>query len=250
MEQKFVELLRHFDHTINTTLRELGSDFSVNTLFLLAGISFLYGILHSLGPGHGKALAASYFLKDEHPLRKSMVLSLIISLIHTFSAIILSLLLFYVLTGIRGMFRIQLQSYFMIASGIMITIIGILFLFFKIFLKKHKLRQDKLQNRNLVLVGVSAGIIPCPVSSMIMLLTLGQGLFFVGLTSVMSISAGMFVVLSAVGIVSIYSRATLLKASARFFNKTETVSNVIEYVSIIFIVLLGLSMSSTILLLR
>ncbi len=243
--ERFVDLLRHFDQIINTTLREIVSDFSLTTLLVLFGISFIYGILHSIGPGHGKALIASYFLKEEHKLSKSLLLSALVSLIHTGAAIILAFLLFYVLTGIKGMFRIQLQSYFIFSSGIMITLIGLLFLGLKIFSRKKGEGEKKWEKRNFVLVAISAGIIPCPVSSMIMMLTIAHGAVHVGLISVFSISLGMFTVLSSVGLISILSRTGILKASEKVFNKTELVSKIIEYLSILFVIILGLSMVSS-----
>ena len=246
--QRFVELLRGFDNVINTTLREIITDFSLKTLLMLVGFSIIYGVLHSLGPGHGKALVASYFLKEKHPLSRSLALGAIVSFVHTLSAIILSLLLFYLLTGIRGMFRIQLQSYFIVGSGVLIFLLGILFLFLKFFKRKTENSQNNWGKKSFLLVGISAGIIPCPVSSMIMLLTLSRGVVYIGLISVFSISLGMFVVLAATGLLSIFTRSGILNATTRVFKKTETVSTVIEYLSIAFIIFLGLSMASTFLL--
>lgn len=247
--ERFVGLLRHFDQIINTTLREIVTDFSFSTLLVLFGVSFVYGILHSIGPGHGKALIASYFLKEKHKSVKSLLLSAVVSFIHTGAAVILAFLLFYVLTGIRGMFRIQLQSYFIFASGIMITLIGFLFLVLRIFYGGKKKTEQKWEKRNFYLVGISAGIIPCPVSSMIMMLTIAHGVVYVGLISVFSISLGMFTVLSLVGMISIASRTGILTASEKVFNKTELVSKIIEYLSIIFVIILGLSMVSSFLIL-
>ncbi len=248
MNTSFVDLLRQFDGIINTTLREIIDNFSLSTLGWLVLVSFVYGILHSIGPGHGKAIIASYFLKEKHPLKKSIFLSLITSLVHTGSAIILSFLLFYVLTGIKGMFRIRLQSYFMISSGIMITLIGLLFLTLKIVYRKREHKSMEWKKRNLVLVAITAGMIPCPVSSMIMLLTISNSVAHIGLIVVMSISLGMFVVLSSVGLVSIASRQGIMTASSKIFNKVEVVSKVIEYASIILIIFIGVSMASPLLL--
>ncbi len=242
----FVDLLRRFDQIINSTLREIVSDFSFSTLLLLFGVSFVYGIIHSIGPGHGKALIASYFLKEKHKLGNSLLLSAIVSFVHTGAAIILSFLLFYVLTGIRGMFRVQLQSYFIFASGLMITIIGLLFLALKVFYRKKEEASQRWSKRNFILVGVAAGVIPCPVSSMIMMLTITHRAAYIGLISVFSISLGMFTVLSLVGLISIASRSGILTASEKVFKKTELVSKIIEYLSILFVILLGLSMVSSI----
>jgi len=174
ISQRFVELIRQFDNTINQTLRSIVSDFSFSALALLVGISFIYGILHAIGPGHGKALVAAYFLKEKQLLKKSVLMSAIASLVHTFTAILLSLVLYYILTGIKGMLRIRMQSYFIVANGIMIILIALLFLYFKLRKKNETNLPPKWKNRNLVLVGISSGMIPCPVSSTIMLLTISK----------------------------------------------------------------------------
>jgi len=41
----------------------------------LFGISFLYGVFHAAGPGHGKAVISSYLIANEETWRRSVVLS-------------------------------------------------------------------------------------------------------------------------------------------------------------------------------
>ena len=57
----FLGILRNMDNIINETIRNLITNFKFSTLIMLALISFIYGILHSIGPGHGKTLVASFF---------------------------------------------------------------------------------------------------------------------------------------------------------------------------------------------
>src|SRR5262249_23783195 len=51
--------------------------------------SFIYGILHAVGPGHGKAVISSYMLADKETLRRGIFLAFLSSLIQPLSAIIL-----------------------------------------------------------------------------------------------------------------------------------------------------------------
>ncbi|MFA5956557.1 nickel/cobalt transporter [Hyphomicrobium sp.] len=51
--------------------------------------SFIYGILHAVGPGHGKAVISSYMLADKETLRRGIFLAFLSSLIQALSAIVL-----------------------------------------------------------------------------------------------------------------------------------------------------------------
>lgn len=238
-QSAFTNFLRSFDNRLNEILRKLTEEFSAGLFFALLGIAFLYGIVHSLGPGHGKTLIASFFLKEKHPLRKSLFLAMIVSAVHSGSAVIISFLFTLVLTGLRGIFRIQMQGYFMKASGILILIIGVVFLVLKI-LHRHRENPGYKGNTRLVLVGISAGIVPCPVALMIMMLTIPRGIFHIGLAAVLFISLGMFLLLSATGIAAIMVRSGILKIADKTVNQAEKVSTVVEYISIAFIILIGI----------
>lgn len=57
--------------------------------WLLAGISFLYGIFHAAGPGHGKAIISSYVLASGDTLRKGVMLSFVSAFAQALTAILL-----------------------------------------------------------------------------------------------------------------------------------------------------------------
>jgi nickel/cobalt exporter len=53
----------------------------------LFGVSFLYGIFHAAGPGHGKAVIASYMVANRETWRRGIVLSFASALLQAFVAV-------------------------------------------------------------------------------------------------------------------------------------------------------------------
>lgn len=54
----------------------------------LVGLSFLYGIFHAAGPGHGKVVISTYLLTQESELKRGLLLSLAASLLQGLVAIL------------------------------------------------------------------------------------------------------------------------------------------------------------------
>jgi nickel/cobalt exporter len=54
----------------------------------LIGISFIYGIFHAAGPGHGKAVISSYLLANEETWRRGVALSFASALLQAITAVV------------------------------------------------------------------------------------------------------------------------------------------------------------------
>lgn len=55
--------------------------------YTLLGISFLYGVFHAAGPGHGKAVISSYMVANNETWRRGVALSFASALLQAFTAI-------------------------------------------------------------------------------------------------------------------------------------------------------------------
>ena len=64
---------RDFYQALTSALGRLKTD--NNAFFVLGSLSFLYGIFHAAGPGHGKVVISSYVLANERQVRRGIVLS-------------------------------------------------------------------------------------------------------------------------------------------------------------------------------
>ena len=54
----------------------------------LMGVSFLYGIFHAAGPGHGKAVISSYLVANEETWKRGVVLSFVSALVQALVAVV------------------------------------------------------------------------------------------------------------------------------------------------------------------
>ncbi len=87
----------------------------------LAAVAFAYGIFHAAGPGHGKAVIASYMLANEKALRRGVVLAALAALLQAIVAIaivgIASILLGATATKmIAATHTVEVAAYFFIAA--------------------------------------------------------------------------------------------------------------------------------------
>ena len=61
----------------------------VNATFVLAWLSFAYGVLHAAGPGHGKAVISAYVLANERTVKRGIMLSFLAAFFQALSALII-----------------------------------------------------------------------------------------------------------------------------------------------------------------
>ena len=79
------EQQRNFYLALTSALDALKRD--NNAFWVLGGLSFLYGVFHAAGPGHGKVVISSYVLANERQLRQGIGLSFASALLQSLVAI-------------------------------------------------------------------------------------------------------------------------------------------------------------------
>ncbi len=61
------EYQRRIQQTLSGSLRDIKAGSGSVALWTLATVCFTYGVVHTLGPGHGKAVVVAYFLDSSRP---------------------------------------------------------------------------------------------------------------------------------------------------------------------------------------
>jgi nickel/cobalt exporter len=75
-----------FYTALTSALGRLKTDY--NAFWVLGSLSFLYGIFHAAGPGHGKVVISSYVLANEQQLRRGVALSFLSAMLQSVVAVV------------------------------------------------------------------------------------------------------------------------------------------------------------------
>ena len=121
-------LLSNFSKKVKEYLVKIenGDDY---TLFILLGISFLYGIIHALGPGHGKSLAFSYFASNKSSYLKAFWISQASAFVHIIGALLLVMVSVFILQSMLNNFVNDSVEILTKLSAVMIIVLAIYILY-------------------------------------------------------------------------------------------------------------------------
>lgn len=120
-------LQRELNATLSREMRALRDSGSPRAALVVAGIAFLYGVLHAAGPGHGKLVISSFFLARDTRILSGLLAGVLFSVLQVLSSIavvtVLALALEYGgFEVLRQSVRVELVSYaLIIAIGIFMT---------------------------------------------------------------------------------------------------------------------------------
>lgn len=234
------------DHVLDL-IEDIVMNESISSYIWLLFFSLIYGVIHALGPGHGKSLVAAYFLGNNRSTFKAFTVATLIGVVHTFSAFMLTFTLYYILNAYLSEYFEDLE-YVTIKISAMIIIIIALYLLYKKLPKKQKQTplwssEDSTQHQSTCGCGackntssdlgiiLSAGIVPCPGTITIFVFSLSFGAYMVGFLSAIFMSLGMSLVIFLAALLS-------LKIRKNTSQRTK-VRVILDYGSLLFIFLLG-----------
>jgi ABC-type nickel/cobalt efflux system permease component RcnA len=182
---------------------------NLGIVYLLTAVAL--GALHSLEPGHGKALISIYFIGRKRSLADVALLALIVTVTHTFSVILLAALG----AGLAHTFwRDQFLTGMEIIGGAAILGLGI-FLWaraqrvtharhFHTEAQQHRHDCEKTHGARsmgeLFSLGIVAGLVPCPAGVAVLLLAVSQKKIAGGLLLTIAFSLGVGLLIFLVGL--------------------------------------------------
>ncbi len=210
------------------TLRTL-TPASVGLALLLA---FVWGAAHAFAPGHGKTVVAAYLVGTRGTVGHALFLGLTTTITHTAGVFALGLL---TLAASRFVVTEQLFPWLSLASGLTVVWLGVTMFAGRLRGSgghhhhhgaeghhhhhgaeghTHEPPAGGVTWRNLLVLGVSGGLIPCPSALVVLLGAVALGRAGFGLALVLAFSLGLASVLTAIGVLFLYAGRLLDRVPA------------------------------------
>ncbi|MBI9078579.1 MAG: DUF1007 family protein [Pseudodesulfovibrio sp.] len=202
-------------------------------LWMFLGFSFLYGIVHAVGPGHGKTVVCSYFLSNPGSFFSGALMGNVITFVHMGSAAVAVGVAYMVFSSGMGGFQAASRALQPASYG-MLALMG-LFLAAKAI--RDVLRGGMLVEttcpidhddvaraahiKNVLMVSFVTGLIPCPGAAVILSFSIGLNIFWAGVFALITMAMGMGLTTTLFAWAAVAARGVTLKLSGRnkkFFN--------------------------------
>ncbi|MGA1931993.1 nickel/cobalt transporter [Arcobacter sp. YIC-464] len=203
--------------------------------FSILFVSFVYGLVHALGPGHGKMVIASYFLAKEAKIKEAFKAGFLTSVIHTISALLITGVLYLFFQRAVTKYFQEINANMYKVSAVFIILIALYLLYEALKDRNEEEKLQRLKSKNLLAVSLSIGIVPCPGVMTIVLFSMILGYINLGVLSAVTMSIGMGITISLAAIL-----ATQVK-NERFRNY-RSYMNILTYGAIILLIALGVAL--------
>ena len=199
-----------YQQEIVEKISELTENGDNKVIYTILFFTFLYGIVHSLGPGHGKTLVLTYSVKEKLNFSKLLLVSALIAYLQGLSAFLLvkfiinlsdkaSMLLFY-----------DLDNRTRMIASILIILIG-LYNIYSILRNKSCEHCHETKVKNILGFSIVLGLCPCPGVMTVLLFLESFGLSENLFLFTLSMSTGIFLVILFFGILANTFKKTLVE---------------------------------------
>ena len=228
---------RRLNHELSGLILDSAKDGSVFDWLPVLALAFTYGILHAVLPGHRKTVLISYYIAEPARLWHGIAVGFAFSVMHVISAAVIVGIALGAVQMATGGAVSEMTRTVQVASSWLIIAIGVFYLVAKIrgWLIERDERESARMRETLSISDneslethisrsrpqsiwpavLSAGIVPCPVTTSVLLFSVSIGAIGLGVASIIALSAGLGVALAAISVLTIVLKEGILRIFER-----------------------------------
>ena len=196
-----------------------------SVICMALGLAFLFGALHALSPGHGKAMVAAYLVGARGTARHAVFLGGVVTLTHTIGVFAMGVV---TLAAAQYIVPERLYPYLGGLSGLAIVVIGVSLLRQRLRLARATADEAAMDGigtdayaefeppplpdrgpisfKTLLVLGITGGALPCPSALVVMLSAIALHRIAFGLAMILAFSFGLATVLTGLGLLIVHTR--------------------------------------------
>jgi len=214
-------------------------DLSVGVVLVSLLIAAFWGAAHALSPGHGKAMVAAYLVGSRGTPRQALLLGLTVTVTHTAGVFGLGL----VTLGLSELIVPErLYPWLNLVSALLVVGVGVSVLRARLRRRAHHHHHhhhdEERSLRDLLAVGISGGLLPCPTALVVLLAAISLHRVGYGLVLILAFSLGLATAMTGIGILAVSAK--------RVFRRVDFDGGLIRLLpAISALVVLGLGLAMT-----
>ncbi len=222
------------------SLRDLRRESAPAAAWTLIAISFIYGILHAAGPGHGKAVVSAWLLANERQLRRGVAIAFMAAMVQAVTAIALVSTVLFAVSAAGSTAR-AFAGYLEAASFGFIALVGVYLLWQAVQTWRqpaaavavsghghthHDHHHDHDENcgcghahlpsaaevdrewspMRAISLAVAVGIRPCSGAILALLASSALGIYWAGVVSTFAMALGVAITVSVIAVMAVSVR--------------------------------------------
>jgi ABC-type nickel/cobalt efflux system permease component RcnA len=213
-------------------VRRLKTEQSLFAAWLLVSLGFVYGVVHAVGPGHGKAVISSYVLANERTVKRGILLSFLASMVQAISAIAIVAILAIALNAV-GLRIKDAAATLETASYALIALIGAWLLVAQFWpratghhhghdhsdgsacghshMPDPRELEDGMDLRKMAAIVLAVGIRPCTGALVVLVFAIAQGILWAGIAATFAMALGTAITVSALAVLAVASKQLAYK---------------------------------------
>jgi nickel/cobalt exporter len=203
-----VDLQRKIHGVLTTYLDAFAGTHDWAALAAVLPLGIVFGAVHALTPGHNKTVLATYLVGSRLAALRSTAVAGTLALTHVGSAVAIVLLALPLVT--RTLVGVGRAPVLEDVSRGLLAAIGLW-----LVVRATLGRAHGHNEREGLMVGVAAGLVPCPLTLFVMILAVSRGVPEAGLTFALAMMLGVALTLAGVAVLTVIARDRLVTLTAQ-----------------------------------
>jgi nickel/cobalt transporter (NicO) family protein len=248
------EKQREFYGSMSKSMRQMATTSASTATSTLLWLSFLYGLFHAAGPGHGKVVITTWLVATRSDVKRGLLVAFLSALVQALVAIMAVSAILYFVSAASAAAR-EAAQWLESASYAMIAALG-LYLVASAFRGHHahhhkghdhqghehdhhhahdhahtatpkQLRGD-WSLWKAASMAIAIGIRPCTGAILVLLFSSTIGLYWVGVASTLMMGFGVFIAMAALSLLAVFARDAALSVAARDDARLDLIAKVLK----------------------